>query len=427
MSFYSDSNVATRYIDPRVYVEAVDGGGRVTYELDAQEAAYLPNMRLTNIGVIIGAESPYNKQLGALSVIRNIRLMDGKVILSQVNEFRFHRGFININKPNSVCEAVTSTLECNSLGFTVNGQTRKVARMADVNNANIGDITAAAGDSPTSGSWLDLREVFPMLNSVSHLPTEVFKNLRLEIELDATRLNQIATTTVQSLKSIRPILCVDVLENPAIVDKMNASLQGASWLEVEHDQFLIPTHPSGNGTAQSQGVIQNVNVKLNGFNNKHLERLLMVKAIAPALENNAGAVRGLGMYSSQACFRQNIQYRVNGRNVLPALETSGNNRRLAMIVDNFGDCFSYIGSNQYGANNSAELDDGRDLLGQLDYMGCYIGEYVHDLQIIYSRTGLEDTTPKKPTTEQLTVHCYGETRKQLQLQPNGQYRIAYTQ
>jgi len=424
MSFYSDSNVKTRYLDPKIYVPANDGSGRCTFELDANESAYLPNLRLTNLGVTIGAISPYNKQLGALSLIRNIRLMDGKVVLSQVNDFRFHRGFINVNKPNSVCEAVSSKLECSGLGFSQNGINFKVDRIAEVLNADVNGVDADT--NATNCAWLDLREVFPMLNSISHLPTAVFKNLRLEIELDTTRTNQIATTTVQALNSVRPILAVDVLENPMIVDKMNAGLNGASWLEVEHDQFQIPATAT-NGGAGDQLVEQNVNVKLNGFNNKRLERLLIVKAIAPALENNAGAVRGLGMYSSQACFRQELQYRVNGRNILPALDTKGNNRRLAMIVDNYGDCFSYIGSNQYGGNNASELNDARDLLGQLDYMGCYIGEYINDLQLVYQRTGLQDATAKRPTTEELTAHVYGETRKILQLQPGGMYRIAYAQ
>jgi len=424
MSFYSDENVKTRYLDPKIYVEAKNGGGRCTFELDANEAAYLPNLRLTNVGITISATSDYNKQLGALALIKNIRLMDGKVVLSQVNEFRYHRGFINVNKPNSVCEAVSSKLECSALGFSQNGTTFKVDRIAEVLKADTNSPESAA--NATNCAWLDLREVFPMLNSVTHLPTAVFNNLRLEIELDTTPTNQIATTSVQTNTSVRPILAVDVLENPVIVDKMNERLNGASWLEVEHDQFRIPATAT-NGGAADQLAEQSVNVKLNGFNNKRLERLLIVKAIAPALENNAGAVRGLGMYSSQACFRQELQYRVNGRNVLPALDTKGNNRRLAMIVDNYGDCFSYIGSNQYGGNNASELNDARDLLGQLDYMGCYIGEYINDLQLIYKRTGLQDATAKRPTTEDLTAHVYGETRKILQLQKGGMYRIAYAQ
>ena len=46
MAFYSDNNVKTRYLDPRIYVP----GTRATFELDASEAAYLPNLRLGFLG-----------------------------------------------------------------------------------------------------------------------------------------------------------------------------------------------------------------------------------------------------------------------------------------------------------------------------------------------------------------------------------------
>ena len=135
------------------------------------------------------------------------------------------------------------------------------------------------------------------------------------------------------------------------------------------------------------------------------------------------------MYSSQACFEQELQYRINGRNLLPALDTKGNNRRLAQIVDNYGDCFAYLGSNQYGMTGGTadEVEAGRNFLGQLDYMGTYVGEYVNDLQLIYRRTGLQDGTTKRPTTAQLTVHAYGEVRKVLMVNKNDTYRISYEQ
>ena len=425
MSFYSDQNVKTRYLDPRIYVPADTGVGRCTFELDANEAAYLPNLRLTNIGVTIGALTNYNELLGALAIIRNIRLMDGKVELCSQNQFRFHRGFVNINKPNSVCEAVSSKLECSALGYSQSGIDYKVGRVADVLPADVNPPTAAA--NATNVAWLDLREVFPMLNSISHLPTSVFKNLRLEIELDTDGGSQISMSEVQTQVSLRPVLAVDVLENPVIVEKMNAGLNGASWLEVEHDQFTIPANPLGDGTAASQLAVQNVNVKLNGFNNKRLERLLITKNQVNFFSQNAGSVLGLSMYASVSCFRQSLQYRVNGRNILPAMDTKGNNRRLAQIVDNYGDCFAYIGSNQYGGDNSFELTDARNLLGNLDYFGTYIGEYISDLQLIYERTGLQDATKKRPTTATLTSHVYGEVRKILQLQKGGMYRISYAQ
>ena len=426
MSFYSDANVATRYLDPKIYVPADTGIGRVTYELDSNEVAYLPNMRLTNVGVTVSAKTEYNIQLGALGQIRNIRLLDGKVLLSSVERFQFHRGFINVNKPNSVCESVTSQLECGGLGWTVDGDTGKIRRRARTRPADVNSIDNTT--TPTDGAWLDLREVFPILNSVSHLPTAVFNNLRIEIELDTRQQSQPLVSVITTQTSIRPILAVDVLENPEIVDKLNDSLNGASWLEVEHDQFVIP-QSANDGGVNDQLAVQTTSVKLNGFNNKHLERLLLVKAIAAVKEENAGAVLGLGMYSSQACFEQELQYRINGRNLLPALDTKGNNRRLAQIVDNYGDCFAYLGSNQYGMTGGTadEVEAGRNFLGQLDYMGTYVGEYVSDLQLIYKRTGLQDATNKRPTTAQLTVHAYGEVRKVLMVNKNDTYRISYEQ
>ena len=39
MSYYSDSTIKTQYLDPRIYVE----NSRATFELDSNEAAYLPD------------------------------------------------------------------------------------------------------------------------------------------------------------------------------------------------------------------------------------------------------------------------------------------------------------------------------------------------------------------------------------------------
>ena len=73
MAFYSDQNVRTRILDPRIYVP----GARATFELDASEAAYLPNLRLGLVGVTSAGNS-YNRLLGTQALIRSIRLLDGK-------------------------------------------------------------------------------------------------------------------------------------------------------------------------------------------------------------------------------------------------------------------------------------------------------------------------------------------------------------
>ena len=411
MSYYSDENVATKYLDPRIYTE----NARCTFELNTDEAAYLPNLRLLNVGVVASAINDYNNLLGGMGIIKNARLLDGKTVLSQATENQFYQGFQNINHSNEENQSSRSQQQCTAIGLTVNGDSRQVERMAAKTQTN-------TNVSTTGSATLDLRTIFPMLNSISHLPTSVFKNLRIEIEFDAERTNQLLADTATTFNTLRPVLAVDVVENPTLVASLDKNFNSASWLEVEHDLFVGAATPN---TAANAGVRQNINVKINGYNNKSLERLLIVKEIQdPAKLISGTAVKGAGIYASVACFQQNVQFRVNGSNLLPRNGITGNNERLAYIVDTYGDCSAYIGSNQYGGDNAVELFDARNLLGQRDYIGVYVGKAISDLQINYSRVGLEDTTPLRPTTDALRFHCYGEVKKQIVIQ-NGSYNIQY--
>jgi hypothetical protein len=415
MSFYSDNNVATKYLDPKIYVE----NARCSFSLDASEAAYLPNLRLTFVGVTNATgQTAYNKLVGAKAVIRSIRLLDGKQELSALNRAQFYTGFVNANKTNERNQSVDSFKECTQIGLTINGENRKIDRIARF-------FTSQTTLANTGSAIIDLRSMLPMLNAVSHLPTAVFKNLRLEVEFDSVIANQVLNSQIVTPTTIRPVLAVDVLENPTVVDNLNKRLRAAMWLEVEHDQYEIP-QSANNGGVGDQLLAQNVNVKINGFNNKSLERVLIVKEIGnAALETSAGSVQGYGKFSSQSCFRQKVQFRVNGRNILPREGIVGNNERLARVVDTFGDMSAYIGSNQYGTDTTDVMEEGRAFLGQQDYIGIYVGKQIDDLQINFERTGLQDATTKRPTTERLVAHVYGEVRKSFQMLPNGLYNIAY--
>ena len=411
MTFYSDENVATRYLDPKIFTE----NARCSFSLDSNESAYLPNMRLLFLGAVTDSSQDYNHLLGALALVKNARLLDGKTILCSANEHQFYQGFLNVNQPNEHNQSAASYQSCSALGLTVNGTTRKLDRIAKKIQSNTKTAT-------TGSATLDLRTIFPMLTSVSHLPTALFQSLRIEIEFDAEQSNQIVNNITTTLKTLRPVLAVDVIENPALVDSLNSKLKNASWLEIEHDQFVIP------GVAQTpspQGKVQATNVQISGFNNKRMERFLMVKVIQDSsVEVSGNGVLGYGRFSSQACFRQKVQLRVNGNNLLPRQGIVGNNERLAHIVDAYGDCSAYIGSNQYGGDNSGEIANARAVLGQLDYIGIYVGADINNFQINYSREGLLDTTLKAPTTQTLISHCYAEIRKQLIVTPNG-YTIQY--
>ena len=164
----------------------------------------------------------------------------------------------------------------------------------------VAKVFDATADIATTGSaTIDLRELLPMLNSVSHLPTAVFENLNIQIEFDASTGNQILNDITTTMNTLRPVLAADVIDNPKVVDSLNAKLKNASWLEVEHDFFVIPQSVN-NGGVNDQLLLQPTNVQLSNFNNKHLERILIVKEIGnPALELAGGNnVQGYGKYSS---------------------------------------------------------------------------------------------------------------------------------
>lgn len=416
MSYYSDDSARTTYIDPKIYVPNV----RASWELDSNEAAYLPDLRITFLGGESDGVTSYNTLLGAIACCKNWRLMDGKTELCSQNVAQFIQGFRNLNRPNAQNEAVNSNLLCNGLGFSILGSNNKITRVAKVL-----DI-ATAGNS--NSAFFHLSEVFPMLNSVTHLPTSIFENLRVEVEFDSAVASNINDTT-KTFNTLRPVLVADVLEDPKIVDMMNKNFRAASWLEREHDQFVIP-QSANNGGANDQQLVQSVNVKINGFNNKRVERLLMVKELSDKSLFLAGGtvVTGFGHFASQANFNQKFQVRLNGRNILPRQGIVGNNERLAHVVDTYGECTSYLGANQYGKKDNVNfMANGDKLGGQADYIALYLGDYVQDLQINYSREGLQDATAFRPTTQTQIAHIYCECRKQITIANDGTYNITYSQ
>ena len=428
MSFYSDSNVTTHYLDPSTYLpQSNTSDGRVSFELDGTKLAFLPNMRLLNVGCHSDSLQIYNRLVGAYTVIERIRLLDGDTELSALTNQQLYRGFKNQNVVNSLSESVESRLSKNSVGWSVDGFNRVIGRVTKVGR------TGPAGGEQTLG-YLDLREVFPILNSVSHLPTSVFKNLNIQIIMTGKLTDQVLANVTATIVPVRPILAVDVLENPKIVQQMRKSLEGARWLEVEHDRFLIPASSNNNGQATDQGIVQSTNVKINGFNNKHLERLVIVKELTdPSVYIATQEQLGWGRWGSPACFKQTCQFRLNGRNILPRNGIVGNNERLAYMIDTFGDCAVYPGSNLYGLGSLAAgtapggVLFGTEYIGQSDYIGIYLGDYINDLQINYSRVGLEDTGAFRPTTAPMYAHCYGEVAKVLAIRGDNSYNVVYAQ
>jgi len=414
MSFYSSGQVQTKYIDPKSFVD----GTRAVFEIDGKHSAFLPNMRLLDIGIFGHADAKYNDLIGAHAIIKDVTLYDGSTVLSQCVHYQNFRGFQAQNVDNVSAQSKEAFKACNRVGYqklNADGLYQNVVRT----------IKTSVLRPDSRGAVVELREILPMLNKVTHLPSKVFANLRLEVnfntELGEQPLDAINRTLTGQLI---PILAVDVLDDKEIVGKMTSAMGNQIvWLENEVDLVAFPA-----GVANAN-VEQTVNFKLDGFKNKHVERLFQSKELVDKLKYlNGNNVRGFGRYQSVALTNEKIQYRINGANILSGSGAESNMERLAHVVDLYGDCFAYAGSAQTdidtGIVAGVDATDGRDRIGNLSYNAIYIGQKVLDLQVTHSRTNLIDTTLKRPDSDPLNVYYFGEVRKMLMIDNSG-YRIQY--
>ena len=415
---YSNGSIKTEYIDPVSFVP----NQRCSFELNATKMAYLPNIRLLNLGCDNDqADQSYNLGLGAQNLIKNIRLMDARTELSAMRNASPYGFFKNMTNTNNENRSVECYLKRNKLGFEMNGLNNKVANLYDTGQSS----TVASGN--TTSAYIDLRELLPLLGRIPILPTNIFKNLRLEIEFNASATQQILQANNLVPNVLRPVLAVDYVDEDRVVAPMMAVLQrGVQWDEIEWDNFLMPAvDTTGYGVADVKAV--SVNNQSLGFRGKVINRLLVAKtAVGLATELNGNAVLGFGApVSSQALLGEQFQIRLNGKNVFPgAGGVVGPNQMLGTLVDAYGDHQAYPSSNQYKWTLGNGNLENPLIGGQAAWDCCEIGARVADLQLSITRDTNRDTSVRAPTNQAIQVNMYAEINKVLSFQ-NGSYSIVY--
>ena len=390
---YFDSSIQTEYLDPVSFVP----GLRCRFELDGTKMAYLSNMRLLDIGVVSGSLHTYNRGLGALALIKNIRLLDGRTELSALRNPAQYLFFKNANRTNAINDSNDGYLKRHQLGFQVKEIDNKIATIFNRGQA---DTT----DANTAKAYLDLREVFPILNTLRVLPTELFQNLQIEIEFNPKERDVLADTS-SGIAPVRPILAVDTISNEVMVrQEINAiAKNGVVWDEIES----------------------------LGFKGKYVERLLLCKQLQDITKGSTGTIQNGfgGVASSQSLLNQTTQYRLNGKNVLPGFNgISGQNERLGVLSDEWGSVNSYPGSNLYAWSKGLEnVETGDKLNGQMSWDCVRLGARVADLVVNISRTNNLDASAQAATNDGIVCNLYGEVKKALALgaSAGASYRIVY--
>jgi hypothetical protein len=417
MNKFSSGITHTAYIDPVSYIQ----NQRCRFELDGSKVAYLPNMRLLDLGCTSDVATEYHRGLGVVSLIKNIRLLDARTELSALRTVAPYMFFKSSNHTNSENKSVNSWTKRNNMGHETRATDAKQDHVYPSGNATTTVATTKSG-------IIQLDELLPFLKEVGVLPSSVFRNLVLEIEFNADPLNQILIKTDSAVNTLRPVLAVDYIDNPNAVEPLTANLMenGVRWLEVETDNGNLPDVNVGGYAATDISVVTE-NINSLAFLDKNVERVLITKQLLDKNQTTNGTnVLGYGVAASVANLQQALQIRLNGRNILPGFSgVKGDNARLGLMVDTWGDLNMLPGSHLYQWDQSPNLVTEGKTAGQQDFFGMLLGSKVSNLQIQIQREANADTSNTRPTISAQTVNIYGEVHKALTIRPDKSYRVAY--
>lgn len=406
MAFALSGNlIKTRIIDPTRYRANVN----CEFKLDDVDVSYLPNMRLINLGVT-GAATQTPQDIGGLAnLIHDIRLYDGREEIDSLRYAGQWMSFQQLRDSNSKNVSVNNNLLKSNVGSII---ARNSTSIQVLDAANVSENTLNTAESTTKAkAHLDLRELLGSLSQMNYLDSSVFKNLRLVIEFE-TDINFIQHKVGQDMTTIQPALVVDYTTAP------NAPMRNISWLAIEHDEYSLPAAAAASGATSA--LQQQSNNRINGFNNKSVERLLFVKQYSSPSIYNDGTDIDKFSTASIANYRESWQWRVNGQNVMPTAIDSDSKIQVLM-ADTWGDINAPLASNLYNFINKTELDAAK--VGKFAYAGVTISDYVKSLDVEHSRFVLDDSSNKKTNSGQ-RVHVFGEVRKSLVVK-GGEYMVSY--
>jgi len=404
MTFYT-SNVKTWVIDPVFNLSKV----RSEFRLDPNKL-YTSGLRLLDVGLVVDAKSSrYNFLVGG-QPIRRIVLYDGKQVLDSV-DFHNIEGFRRYNKTNATNCDSEKVLKKHGLGFTFY---RNTSDSVDINPIYIQEFNETTDNRPTADpldtpkTFINLREVLPMLKAVPYIHTGVFKDVRIVIDYlitDALALDGTSNVTGTTM----PVLLGDEILDPKVAADFVANLKQVTWNAIESETVLVPA------SNPAQTPVQLIKFRSTGFSNKTVSRLLVQKQ--PFTANQL-----YGTACSVAMIGETFRFIVNGADLLSD-KLDRPNMMLGMLNDTWGNCNTHSCANDlamYDSNLYVETFDAK--VGSLAYAGVVVSQKINDFQIDYSRETPVGCDGRYK--QGLYLNIFGEVLKQLVVTKTG-YVIRY--
>jgi hypothetical protein len=368
---------------------------RTEFRVDSADKVILSNMRLCDFGVTLAGAANYAVTAGVYSLIKNIYLYSGSVLIDQMRDCSKYMAIKNMRGSTADIYDLNQQLLCSN--NVLDGD--QVAQFEALTNKLIGRVP--------------LSQIFGLLRATETLNS--WDTLRLVIEYntnpqDIFILQGGARPAAGAWTVSTPLLAYDEL----VVDEAGRDAmmkQGKAVMltfpQIERERWYVPQ----NTAYYSQ--------RLRAFDDKTLSKVI-VQTFDPATVDDY-----LCKNYSQAMLGEKIQLNVNGKKLLPFQGAFLQNQKTAMFHDSFGQHICFTGENT-SVNVNGDVDavygdaQSRDMLSKLAFFGCDVLNKITYLDIEYSR----DTTVAGQDTE-LENWIFGEVSMYCKKDASGKLSVGY--
>jgi hypothetical protein len=347
---------------------------RTEFRIYSGEKVVLSNLRLCEFGCSSvvppagrPAEASYTRGAGLYSLIKNVYLYSGSVLIDQLKDCHRFMGFKNLIMPSSEAEDLNRFLLCSNSALELTDGNDDEANRIDY----LGNLNKLIGRVP-------LAQVFSLLTAVDFF--NGWNDLRLVIEYN-TNVNEIFSNTANVPRPTgftvnTPLLAWDELVMG--LNEKDAMMKEGKQVKVAYEQvhaerWYVPLNQS----YYSQ--------RLRAFDEKIVSRLVLQTAVPNQFSDT------FGRCYSRPILGEKINLVLNGRKHLPYQGADTPNKKLAMCVDSFGDIMTFTGQNdinfsadltQVFANSAQASLEGNN---GMSLLACDVLNRVNSLDVEYAR------------------------------------------
>lgn len=403
-----------------------------------RDMAIKSNMRICGLGMISSTTaSQYVLLTGAYGIIESIQLYDGSTLLDQVQSFSQYTALKNVLRGNQDNMGVANFLARSQLGYYGDGDLTFAANGSEnapnvITNQmeNTSEIAVAADTEATrqqKQAWLSLSDCLGFLRESLIVPTNVFKNLRVVINYkSAADLKNMAIDPSKAYSTEEPFMVYENIVGD-LAGEMMRDFKGVQFDAIEHDSVLLPAEASATQVTVTK------NFLVNGFNNKHLKKLVILNTETTPRTESGTEQFSFSNQGSASPLNYGVQVRINGANLFSGNELQGKNKRLGVMTDAWGALNMATGQNlckAFGVANTQLMADTSaggyqitNTIGQLDYTGFDVNAEIKELRLSLSRD-IIDGAANTSLNSQYRVNMFGVVRKAV-VPSGGGYLVVY--